>query len=74
MTDRVTTETYFVPYALLLLASLAHRPLALVIDGSCVGKNCQALVINVVYKQRALPGGWLVVEERSKKCPVVKYK
>jgi hypothetical protein len=60
--DRVTTETYFAPYALLLLASLAHRPMALVIDGSCVGKNCQALVISVVYKQRALPVGWLVVE------------
>jgi hypothetical protein len=59
--DRIDFETYFAPYALALLVSLASRPLALVIDGSCVGKGCQALVISVVYRGRALPVGWLVV-------------
>jgi hypothetical protein len=59
--DRIDFETYFAPYAIALLVSLAQRPLALVIDGSCVGKGCQALVISVVYRQRALPVGWLVV-------------
>lgn len=58
---RVDIETYFAPYALDLLASLANRPLALVIDGSGVGRGCQALVISVVYGRRALPLGWLVV-------------
>jgi hypothetical protein len=60
--DRIDFEPYFAPYALALLVSLASRPLALVIDGSCVGKGCQALVISVVYRGRALPVGWLVVE------------
>ncbi len=60
--ERIDFETYFAPYAVALLDSLASRPLALVIDGSCVGKGCQALVISVVYRRRALPVGWLVVE------------
>jgi hypothetical protein len=59
--ERIDFESYFAPYALALLVSLASRPLALVIDGSCVGKGCQALVISVVYRGRALPVGWLVV-------------
>ena len=60
--DQVDFETYFAPYAVALLVSLAQRPLALVIDGSGVGRGCQALVISVVYGQRALPLGWLVVK------------
>lgn len=60
--ERVEWESYFAPYATALLVSLAHRPLALVIDGSSVGKGCQALVISVVYGHRALPLGWLVIK------------
>ena len=60
--DRIDGETYFAPYALALVVSLATRPLAVVIDGSCVGRGCQALVISVVYGRRALPLGWLVVK------------
>ena len=60
--ERIDLETYFAPYAIALLLSLAQRPLALVMDGSSVGKDCQALVISVVYGRRALPLGWLVVE------------
>lgn len=59
--ERIDFETYFAPYAEALVLSLAHHPLALVIDGSAVGQGCQALVISVVYRQRALPLGWLVV-------------
>lgn len=60
--ERIDIETYFAPYAVALLLSLAHQPLVLVIDGSEVGRGCQALVISVVYGQRALPLGWLVVK------------
>ena len=60
--DRIDGKTYFAPYALALVVSLATRPLAVVIDGSCVGRGCQALVISVVYGRRALPLGWLVVK------------
>lgn len=60
--DRIDLETYFTPYAVGLLVSLVNRPLALVIDGSVVGRGCQALVISVVYGRRALPLGWIVVQ------------
>jgi hypothetical protein len=55
----------FAPFAAALLSSLADCPLVLVIDGSVVGQGGMALLINVVYKGRALPLGWLVI--RSKK-------
>ncbi|HEX2916102.1 MAG TPA: IS4 family transposase [Chloroflexia bacterium] len=55
----------FAPFAQALLKALAASPLVLVIDGSSVGQGGMALLINVVYKGRALPIGWLVI--RSKK-------
>lgn len=58
--ERVTAETYFVPYAKALLAQLALQRLVLVIDGSVVGRGCVALMLHVVYKGRALPVAWLV--------------
>jgi hypothetical protein len=63
--DRVTTEVYFVPFAEVLLTSLALQTLVLVIDGSVVGRGCVALMVHVVYKGRALPLAWLV--RRGKK-------
>lgn len=53
-------ESYFAPYAQVVLESLAMRPLVLVIDASEVGRGCAALMLSVVYRQRALPLGWLV--------------
>ena len=60
--ERVDFETYFAPYALALLLSLANGPLVLAIDGSEVGRGCLALMVSVVYKGRALPLGWIVVK------------
>ncbi len=61
----VTPERYFLPFAAALIQSLAHRPLALVIDGSTVGRDCLALVVSLVYQGRALPIAWLVVAQRE---------
>lgn len=58
--EHLDWETYFAPYAQVVLESLAIRPLVLVIDGSAVGHGCVALMLSVVYRQRALPLGWLV--------------
>src|SRR6266508_6133126 len=57
-------EAYFVPYADLLLSHLALQTLVLVMDGSVVGRGCNALMIHVVYKGRALPLAW-----RVRQCP-----
>jgi hypothetical protein len=65
----VTTESYFVPYAEMLLAHLALQTLVLVIDGSVVGRGCIALMIHVVYKGRALPLAWVVRRGKKGHCP-----
>jgi hypothetical protein len=63
--EKVRHEIYFLPFAKLILSALAHSPLVMVMDGTVVGRGCMALVIAVVYKQRALPIAWLV--EKKKK-------
>jgi hypothetical protein len=60
--ERLETETYFLPFAEALLVSLSQQTLVLVMDGSEVGRGCLTLMVSVVYKQRALPIAWLVVE------------
>jgi len=58
--DAIELDIYFAPFAEGLLAGLAHQPLVLVIDGSSVGRGCQCLMLSVVYRNRALPFGWIV--------------
>ena len=61
--ESVDTTTYFMPFLTPLLIGLARSgPLVLAIDGSEVGRNCLALVISVIYKKRALPLVWVVVQ------------
>jgi hypothetical protein len=62
--DEIKEEIYFLPYAEILLNSLALETLVLAMDGSAVGRGCCALMINVIYKGRALPLAWVV-----RKCP-----
>ncbi len=66
--DNIETEIYFLPYAKALLASLT-APLALIMDGSTVGRGCLALLVSVVYQKRALPLAWLVVTGRKGHFP-----
>jgi hypothetical protein len=60
--ERVDFETWFSPYAEVLLLSLIHGSVVLAIDGSEVGRGCLTLMVSVIYKGRALPLGWIVVK------------
>ena len=60
----ITAETYYLPYARALLASLPD-PLVLVMDASEVGRGCLALMVGVVFAKRALPLCYLVVRRPS---------
>jgi hypothetical protein len=61
--ERITAEVYFLPYADALLESLAaQRTLLLAMDGSEVGRECLALMLSVIYRKRALPIAWIVVQ------------
>src|SRR5438046_3266838 len=58
--DHILEEVYFLPYADVLLRHLALQTVVLVMDGSSVGRGCTALMLHVVYKERALPLAWRV--------------
>lgn len=55
----------YLPFAELILSHLADKPLVLAIDGSNVGRDCMAIVIGVIYKQRAIPLTWLVYKGKK---------
>ena len=67
--DTITWELFFLPFVEVLLASLATQTLVLVIDGSGVGRGCVTLMMSVVYRGRALPLAWLVVEGKKGHFP-----
>lgn len=58
--EQVDEQVYYLPYTELLLQHLSNHRLTLVLDGSRVGRGCMALMVCVVYRQRALPLAWLV--------------
>lgn len=59
--ELVEVNTLFLPFSRQLLQSLAHQTLVLIIDGSEVGRGCVTLMVSVVYKKRALPIAFIVV-------------
>jgi hypothetical protein len=67
--ERVESTVYFLPFAAALLACLAQWPLVLVMDGSVVGRGCVTLLVSVIYKRRALPLAWIVVQGRKGHFP-----
>ena len=58
-------EVNYLPFARLILTQLADKPLVLAIDGSTVGRGCMAIVVGVIYKQRAIPLAWLVYKGKK---------
>lgn len=60
--EGIEFESYYLPYVKALLVGLAHRPLLLAIDGSDMGRGCVTLMVSVIYKKRALPIAWIVVQ------------
>ncbi len=60
--EQVDYQTYYLPYVEQLIANLCNEgsPIVLVMDGSEVGRKCRALILNVVYRNRALPLAWHV--------------
>ncbi len=67
--EKIERELYFLPFAEALLQSLALQTLVLAIDGSVVGRDCIALMVNVIYKGRALPIAWTVVRGKKGHLP-----
>ena len=62
---RIKVSIYYMPFAAAIVASLAHLPLVLAMDGSQVGRGCMTLMVGVIYKQRALPLAWIVYKGKK---------
>jgi hypothetical protein len=59
--EKITYDSYFLPYATVLLNCLRHQTLAIVFDGSVVGRHCITLMASVIYKNRSLPLCWITL-------------
>jgi len=67
--ERIDADVYFLPFAQELLLGLAERTLVLAIDGSEVGRGCMTLMVSVLYRKRALPVVWIVVQGNKGHLP-----
>lgn len=67
--DRIEGDMYFLPYAQALLLSLGLQEIVLAMDGSVVGRGCIMLMVSVIYKKRALPLAYTVVQGKKGHFP-----
>ena len=56
----IDSQTFYLPFVRPLLLALASqfKELVFVIDGSVTGRNCQSLMVSVLWKGKALPLLW----------------
>jgi Transposase DDE domain len=73
MNERVSSETFYLPFVQALLLSLAHVPLVFVMDGSAVGRGCVMLMLSLRYRGRALPIAWTVVQGKKGHFPAATH-
>lgn len=67
--DNISVKEYLMPFAAALLRNLGLPEIVLAIDGSVVGRGCVTLMVSVIYKKRALPLGYIVVEGKKGHLP-----
>ena len=71
--EKVTEETYFLPFIQSVLNKLGLEEMILAVDGSLVGRGCICLMINLIYKSRALPLAFIVVNGKKGHLPEVTH-
>ncbi|MBF0496366.1 MAG: hypothetical protein HQK58_07290 [Deltaproteobacteria bacterium] len=69
----IKEKLYLMPYAIELLAALSPSEITLAMDGSTVGRNCICLMVSVIYKNRALPLAWFVIEGSKGHLPEIMH-
>ena len=55
----------FLPFLEKVLPSFVGKEIKLLIDGSIIGRDSACLMASIVYKKRAIPIAWLVIEGRK---------
>jgi hypothetical protein len=71
--EHVDYEQHMLPFVQQLLAGLAAQTLVLAIDGSEVGRNCVALMVSLIYQQRAIPLLWVVKQGKKGHFPAAMH-
>ena len=69
----VTPEAVWLPFATAVLASLAHGPLTLILDGTTAGRRCVVLMASIVYHGHAIPLVWTVVKGKKGHLPQAEH-
>ena len=67
--EKVTEQTYFLPFVKSVLSTLGLQEMILAIDGSLVGRGCICLMISLIYKRRALPIAFTVFKGKKGHLP-----
>ncbi len=60
--EKLDGDHYSLPFAEALLSKLGLQEIVLAMDGSIVGRGCITLMVNLIYKKRALPFAYIVVK------------
>ena len=63
--EKIDGDHYFLPFAEALLTKLGLQEIVPAMDGSIVGRGCITLMVNVIYKKRALPLAYIVVKGKK---------
>jgi hypothetical protein len=60
----IDSETFYAPFILRVLDKIIEiqKELIVVIDGSVIGRGCQVLMLSVLWKGKAIPIVWKVVQ------------
>lgn len=69
-----SAQAFWLPFLPALLAGLPQGPIILIEDGSEIGQGCLTLMLSVVYKTRALPLAWIVVQGKKGHFPQESHK
>ena len=67
--ESVTELSYFLPFIQSLLVNIGLQEMVLAIDGSLVGRGCICLMVNLIYKRRALPLAFTIVKGKKGHLP-----
>lgn len=67
--EKVNHTTMFAPFVQVFLQHLASSGLTIIIDGSAIGRGCVVLMASLIWKKRAIPLAWIVMEGRKGHFP-----
>lgn len=71
--DAITQQTDYLPFLSEVLAAVATGPVVLAIDATEIGRGCMALMVHLLYQQRAIPLAWVVVARPKGHSPAATH-